>query len=103
MNTQSNTAILENVQTKTRYAPHWQVIGINDDVTPMDYVMLLLIDIFHKSHEDAFKLMMTVHEVGAAPFYFGTREACELKVEQVSAMNKTYDEKLIVSIEVVDE
>ncbi len=103
MNTQSQTAVLEDVQTKTRYAPRWQVIGINDDVTSMEYVMLLLIDIFHKSQEDAFRLMMKVHETGAAPFYFGTREACELKVEQVQTMNKTYEENLMVSLEVVDE
>jgi ATP-dependent Clp protease adaptor protein ClpS len=101
--TGSQTSVLEDTQTKTRYAPRWQVIGLNDDVTSMEYVIFLLIDVFHKNSDDAYSIMMDVHENGAAPFYFGTMEACELKVEQVKTMNKTYEENLQVTIEVVED
>lgn len=99
---QQPTAVLE-PETKRRYAPRWRVVGLNDDVTPMDYVVILLIDIFHKKPEDAYQLMMEVHETGSATFYFGTREACELKVEQVKNSNESHGQKLGVTMEPIEE
>lgn len=103
MQTGSSTLYDEKTSTKTRYYPRWQIIGLNDDVTPMDYVVYLLIDIFHKNQDDAFQLMMEVHNTGAAVFYRGTREACELKVEQVQGMNKKFEEHLQVRMEPMEE
>jgi ATP-dependent Clp protease adaptor protein ClpS len=103
ISTQIQPNVMEKTKEKTRYAPRWQVMGLDDDVTPMDYVMVMLMEIFHKSAEEAYRLMMEVHTSGAASWYIGTLEACELKVEQVQSMNKTYDERLQVSIEVFDD
>ena len=36
----------------------------NDDYTPMDFVVALLIKVFRKTHEDAYKIMMDVHVLG---------------------------------------
>lgn len=103
MQTQDQPTVLEKPKTKIRHYPRWQVIGLNDDITPMEYVVLLLMEIFNKNKEDAFKLMMEVHETGAASFYIGNKEACELKVEQVQIMNKNYNESLQVRMEPMEE
>jgi ATP-dependent Clp protease adapter protein ClpS len=69
----------------------------------MDYVVMVLMDIFNKPSDDAFKLMMEVHETGSSSFYFGTREACELKLEQVQQLNSKCQEQLSVSMEPIEE
>lgn len=94
---------VEKPETKTRYSPRWRVIGHNDDVTPMDYVIMILIDIFNKSPEDAYRLMMEVHETGASTFYHGTREACELKLEMVKDCNDAHGQSLSVSMEPIED
>jgi ATP-dependent Clp protease adaptor protein ClpS len=101
--TQTQTSVLEDTREKTRYAPRWHVLGLDDDVTTMDYVMILLMEVFHKGPEEAFQLMMEVHETGSASWYVGTFEACELKVEQVQTMNESYDQNLKVSIEALED
>jgi ATP-dependent Clp protease adaptor protein ClpS len=101
-NNTSSTPVLE-PKTGRKYAPRWRVIGLNDEVTPMDYVVMVLIDLFHKEPESAYQLMMEVHESGSATFYMGTREACELKLEQVNLCNQRHGEALGVSMEPIEE
>jgi ATP-dependent Clp protease adaptor protein ClpS len=103
MQTGSSTLLEPETVTKRSFSPRWRVIGHNDDVTPMDFVVMVLMDIFHKSADDAFKLMMEVHETGSSTFYYGTREACELKIEQVKKANHTYGENLVVTMEAIEE
>ena len=103
MNTSNSTLLEPKVKTSRSFSPRWRVIGHDDDVTPMDYVMMVLMDLFHKASDDAYKLMMEVHETGSTSFYFGTREACELKIEQVQEYNNKCKEKLAVSMEPIDE
>ena len=93
----------EKPQTKQRYSRRWRVIGHNDDVTPMDFVVMILIDIFNKDPEMAYHLMMEVHETGASTFYVGTREACELKIELVKDANQQNGENLSVSMEPIED
>lgn len=42
----------------------WNVILYNDDVTSMEFVILVLMQIFHKSFEDAQDIMISIHETG---------------------------------------
>ncbi len=84
---------------KTRYAPRWVVVGLDDDVTTMEYVVWLLMDVFHKSEQAAMQLMLEVHTDGRGIFYAGTREACELKIEQTQARNKDHKQNLQVILE----
>ena len=85
--------------TATKYHPRWRIIGLNDDVTTMEYVVFLLMEVFHKNSQAAHQLMMEVHNKGAATFYVGTREACELKVEQVREYNREFSQQLQVRME----
>jgi ATP-dependent Clp protease adaptor protein ClpS len=96
------TTVLE-PKTQRSYSPYWRVVGHNDDVTTMDYVVMILMDIFHKEPEEAFKIMLLVHESDSATFYFGTREACELKLEMVQHSNERNAQNLAVSMEPVEQ
>lgn len=102
---ETGTSVLyeEETVTRTRVSPRWRIIGLNDDVTPMDYVVMVLEEVYNKPSDVAFKLMMEVHETGSAVFYIGTKEACELKVEQTEASNKKHDRKLRVRMEPEEE
>lgn len=61
----------------------YHVILLNDDYTPMDFVMEVLMELFKKNKKDAYAIMMEVHtkEQGIAGTYM--REIAEEKMKQV--------------------
>ena len=63
--------------------PSYQVIMLNDDVTPMEFVLHILTAIFHHGTTEAAALTMQVHEKGSAICGVYTRDIAETKVEQV--------------------
>lgn len=69
--------------TKPKRPPFYRVILLNDDYTPMDFVVIVLEQIFRKLHEEAVNIMMTVHNKGAAVCGVYTRDVAETKVDQV--------------------
>ena len=61
-----STNIKERTRSSLREPGKYAVIFHNDDFTPMDFVVMLLISIFYKSYEEADQLMMKVHREGQA-------------------------------------
>lgn len=70
-------------KTRTKRPPLYKVILLNDDYTPMDFVVVVLEQIFRKPHEDALQLMLEIHKKGAALAGVFTRDVAETKVDQV--------------------
>lgn len=70
-------------ETKTKRPSFYRVILLNDDYTPMDFVVNVLEQIFRKDHETAIEIMMAVHEKGAATVGTYTYDVAETKVDQV--------------------
>lgn len=70
-------------KTKPKRPPFYRVILLNDDYTPMDFVVNVLEQVFRKNHEDAIDIMMAVHNKGAATCGVYTRDVAETKVDQV--------------------
>ncbi len=56
----------EKTRIRVREPRHYRVVMHNDDFTPMDFVVEILMDIFHKGPEEANRLMLMVHESGRA-------------------------------------
>jgi len=61
----------------------YSVMLLNDDYTPMDFVVLLLESYFYKSHEDAMKIMMDTHQKGQGCCGTFTKDVAETKMTQV--------------------
>ncbi len=70
-------------ETKPKRPPFYKVVLLNDDYTPMDFVVTILEMIFRKNHEEAVEVMMQVHQKGAGICGVFTRDVAETKVDQV--------------------
>ena len=56
----------EKVRTKLKVPKRYNVVMHNDDFTPMDFVVEILIQLFNKGNDEAVLLMLTVHRRGKA-------------------------------------
>ena len=78
-----------NVAVKTRPETKkpamYKVFLLNDDYTPMEFVVQVLEVFFNKSHEDAMRIMLQVHQSGLGLCGVYTFEIAETKVSQVLA------------------
>ena len=92
-----------NVAVKTRPATKkpamYKVLLLNDDYTPMDFVVQVLEIFFNKSHEDAMRIMLEVHQSGAGLCGVFTFEIAETKVAQVLAAAKQAQHPLQCTME----
>jgi ATP-dependent Clp protease adaptor protein ClpS len=73
------------VKTKpvTQKPPMYKVLLLNDDYTPMEFVVHILQSIFNKNMQEATEIMMHVHKKGVGLCGVYTREVAETKVGQV--------------------
>lgn len=79
---ESGTQTLEH--TRTEQPRLWRVLLLNDDYTPMDFVVMVLERYFRKSETDAQLIMLAVHRKGQGVAGVYTREIAETKVLQVT-------------------
>lgn len=75
--------LLVETEAKTRRPPYFKVILLNDDYTPMDFVVSILKGIFHRNHEEAVSIMLEVHQKGEGVCGVYTRDVAETKAEEV--------------------
>jgi len=68
---------------KLKKPPLYAVLLLNDDYTPMDFVVEVLEKFFQKNQEEAQQLMLLVHEKGEAVCGIFTREVAETKAARV--------------------
>lgn len=83
--------VKEFVETKVDKPKMYHVVIFNDDYTTMDFVVEVLVDIFHKSAVEATKIMMDVHEkgkgvVGTYPYEIACTKV--MQVEEKAAQNE---------------
>lgn len=95
----TNAETVTNTATKLHQPSLWKVILHNDDYTPMDFVVRVLIDIFNKSDSVAAELMLTVHEAGKANVMLTTREIATEKAARTSLVATTYGYPLLATAE----
>ena len=70
-------------ETELKEPRHFRVFLHNDDYTTMDFVVQILCTVFHKSQEDAVRIMLAVHEKGRADCGVYPAEVAETKVSVV--------------------
>jgi len=71
----------------------------NDDYTSMVFVVEVLMGIFHKSHDEAEKIMLHIHETGKAVCGVYTFEIAQTKAQQVKQKAKQNEFPLLATIE----
>lgn len=70
-------------RTRTKRPSMYKVLLLNDDYTPMEFVVGVLMTIFHKNAEEATRIMLHVHQHGVGLCGVFTFEVAETKVAQV--------------------
>lgn len=76
-------AIIPKMSSKLRKPKLYRVFLLNDDYTPMDFVVFVLQHFFKKSFEEATRIMLNVHQIGVGECGIYSYEVAEMKVIQV--------------------
>jgi ATP-dependent Clp protease adaptor protein ClpS len=77
------TGVATKTRAQTKKPSMYRVLLLNDDYTPMEFVVEILEGIFKKSHEEAVMIMLHVHQHGVGVCGVFTYEVAETKVAQV--------------------
>jgi ATP-dependent Clp protease adaptor protein ClpS len=88
------TAVISKTKPKTKRPSLYRVLLLNDDYTPMEFVVLVLEKFFNKNHEAAYRIMMHVHQHGIGECGVFTYEVAETKVTQVMDFARKYQHPL---------
>ena len=95
----AGTSVLTQPDQKTERPPLYKVLLINDDYTPMEFVVVILESIFNLSRERAISLMLAVHHTGIGVAGVYTHEVAETKAKQVLDLARKNEHPLMCRIE----
>ena len=96
---QREDTVLEAKRAKTKPPPMYKVMILNDDYTPMDFVVLVLQKFFSLTREKATQIMLKVHREGMGVCGTYTREVAATKVEQVIDIARKHQHPLPCTME----
>jgi ATP-dependent Clp protease adaptor protein ClpS len=88
---------------EVKQPPMYKVLLLNDDFTPMDFVVSVLKQYFYKTMEQATKVMLQVHYDGAGVAGIFTAEIAETKVSHVNDHAKAEGHPLMCTMEKSEE
>ena len=78
----SGTGVVTRTRTKTKKPSLYRVLLLNDDYTPMEFVVHILQRFYHKNHDEAVAIMLHVHQKGIGVCGVFTYDVAETKVVQ---------------------
>lgn len=90
---------LETSRPEVARPPLFQVVLLNDDFTPMDFVVEVLRSFFGLDQERAVQVMLHVHTRGKGVCGVFTREVAETKVTQVNEYSRAHQHPLLCTME----
>ena len=91
--------LLLDTKPKTKKPSMYNVLLLNDDYTPMDFVVMVLEKIFNKKQEEATQIMLHVHKNGIGVCGTFTYEVAESKCKSVMDMAKKNEHPLQCTME----
>ena len=95
----SGTAVISKTAPKTKRPNLYRVLLLNDDYTPMEFVIHVLERFFNKSREAATQIMLHVHNHGIGECGVFTYEVAETKVAQVVETARRHQHPLQCTME----
>jgi ATP-dependent Clp protease adaptor protein ClpS len=93
------TSVITKTRAKTQRPPLYKVLLLNDDYTPMEFVVHVLERFFGLTHAQAFEIMLTVHKKGLAVVGVFSFEVAETKVAQVMDFSRRHQHPLQCTME----
>jgi ATP-dependent Clp protease adaptor protein ClpS len=90
------------VKPRLKRPPMYKVIIINDDYTPMEFVVHVLQRFFGMNREKATQIMLAIHTMGSAVVGIFPRDIAETKSEQVNQYSQENHHPLLSKIEMTD-
>ncbi len=96
---QPDTSIILKTRPKTKKPSMYKVLLLNDDYTPMEFVVHVLERFFNKSRQEATDIMLTVHRRGVGVCGVFTFEVAETKVAQVMDFARANEQPLQCTME----
>ena len=93
---------LQEAKPLLKKPPMYKVIMVNDDYTPMEFVVEVLQQFFYMGREEATRVMLTVHTAGRAVCGTYTRDVAETKALQVNQYARENEHPLLCEIEVAE-
>ncbi len=94
-----DTSVLTKTKTKTERPPLYKILLLNDDYTPMEFVVHILERFFGLNHAQAFEIMLAVHKKGLAVVGVFSFEVAETKVAQVMDFARRHQHPLQCTME----
>src|SRR5215468_9829933 len=93
------SAVVTQVKPKTAKPSLYKVLLLNDDYTPMEFVVYVLERFFNKHHEEATRIMLHVHQKGVGVCGVYTEDVAETKVTQVMNFARQHQHPLQCTME----
>ncbi len=91
---QRDDTVLEAKRAKTKPPPMFKVMILNDDYTPMDFVVVVLQKFFSLGREKAMQIMLKVHREGMGVCGVYSKDVAATKVDQVRSYAKQHQHPL---------
>lgn len=96
------TGLATQTKPRTRIPSMYKVLLLNDDYTPMEFVVIVLERFFRKSREEATRIMLHVHHQGVGLCGIFPYEVAETKVNQVMEFARRHEHPLQCTMEKAD-
>lgn len=90
---------VQQAKPQLKKPPLFKVILLNDDFTPMDFVVEILTEFFHMSQEKATQVMLQVHTQGVGVCGTYTKDVAETKVHIVNEYSREHHHPLMCAME----
>ena len=99
INDNTDGSVITKVKPKTKKPSLYKVLMLNDDYTPMEFVIEVLEKFFQKNREEATQIMLHVHQRGVGVCGIYTYDLAETKAMQVMNYARKYEHPLQVQLE----
>ena len=91
--------VVDEAKPRVKRPPLFKVVMVNDDFTPMEFVVVVLQSFFYHPREKAVQIMLQIHTQGRAIAGLYPAEIAETKVAQVNAYARRHQHPLLTVME----
>ncbi len=95
----AGTGLITKTRPKTKRPAMYKVLMLNDDYTPMEFVVVVLQKFFHMNRDQATQIMLQIHQKGVGVCGVFTYEVAETKVNQVMEFARQNEHPLQCTLE----